>query len=384
MINSLKIAYIFLAGVGVFFITNIYILLAVIVLHLLAFFLIKAPEKNFRFLYKVRWFVLLIILFDAFSGPNDIPLFQIKKWVFAISYSGLLSGAIMSCKLISMLLVTQVVRLTMKGKEFVQGLTGLGLSTSMAEIIDEIMIIMASERKEMSGEKGKGGGKGNGSGKGGGNGQGRKNEAEPTSDKGEVTSKDVLFRGKVGNIPQRLLQRITYAREQVSNNPNVVIASSALAVTLIRLVKIAPGIPIASGHKNILLFPVMIYGIDRSNKRFAGTQIGFISGILHFTMGFGKYGPLSIPEFMILGVIFDLLLKLPVNTKSLWFLMLLGAIGGVVRSSTEILVALILGLPEGFYYAFLPYVSSQLAFGIASGFISKSIINTKDQHESVI
>lgn len=384
MKHSLKIAYIFLAGIGVFFVNNIYWLLAIIAVHLLLFFLIKDPKKNFRFLYKVRWFVLLIILFDAFSGPDDIPLFQIKKWVFAISYDGLLSGAVMSCKLIAMLLITQVIRLTMKGKEFVQGLTGLGLSTSTAEIIDEIMVIMAAERKEMAGEKGKGGGNGNGSGKGGGNGQGRKNEAAPVSDKGEVTSKDVLFRGKVGNIPQRLLQRITYAREQVSNNPNVVIASSALAVTLIRLVKIAPGIPIASGHKNILLFPVMIYGIDRSNKRFAGTQIGFISGILHFTMGFGKYGPLSIPEFMILGVIFDLLLKLPVNTKSLWFLMLLGAVGGLVRSSTEILVAVILGLPEGFYYAFLPYISSQLAFGIASGFISKSIINTKDQHESVI
>lgn len=367
MINALKIAYIFLAGIGVFFINNIYVLLGVIALHLLLFFVIKAPEKNFRFLYKVRWFVFLIILFDAFTGPDDIPLFQIKKWVFAISYDGLLSGAIMSCKLISMLVITQVIRLTMKGKEFVQGLTGLGLSTSTAEIIDEIMIIMAAERKEMSGTKGKGGGKGNGSGKGGGNGQGRKNEEEPASDKGEVTSKDVLFRGKVGNIPQRLLQRITYAREQVSNNPNVVIASSALAVTLIRLVKIAPGIPIASGHKNILLFPVMIYGIDRSNKRFAGTQIGFISGILHFTMGFGKYGPLSIPEFMVLGVVFDLLLKLPVNTKSLWFLMLLGAVGGLVRSSTEILVAVILGLPEGFYYAFLPYVSSQLAFEEARG-----------------
>lgn len=386
MKHSLKIAYIFLAGIGVFFVNNIYVLLAIIAVHLLLFFLIKDPKKNFRFLYKVRWFVLLIILFDAFSGPNDIPLFQIKKWVFAISYSGLLSGAVMSCKLISMLFVTQVVRMTMKGEEFVKGLTGLGLGASVAQTIDEIMVIMAAERKEQAYETGKGGGKGDGSGKGGGSGQGKRNAEKSASedDKGEVTSKDVLFRGKVGNIPQRLLQRITYARRQVSDNPNVVIASSALAVTLIRLVKIAPGIPIASGHKNILLFPVMIYGIDRSHKRFAGTQIGFISGILHFTMGFGKYGPLSIPEFMILGVIFDLFLKLPVNTKSLWFLMLIGAVGGVVRSSTEILVALILGLPEGFYYAFLPYVSSQLAFGIASGFISKSIINTKDQHESVI
>jgi hypothetical protein len=140
------------------------------------------------------------------------------------------------------------------------------------------------------------------------------------------------------------------------------------------MVKIAPGLPLAPGHKNILFFPVFIYGILKSKRKFAGAQIGLISGILHFTMGFGKYGPLGIIEFAILGGIFDLLLKLPFNKDKLWFLMLLGGIGGLVRISTEIVILLVLGMPEAFYLIYFPYVIAQMAFGIASGFITKSIL----------
>jgi hypothetical protein len=140
------------------------------------------------------------------------------------------------------------------------------------------------------------------------------------------------------------------------------------------MVKIAPGLPLAPGHKNILFFPVFIYGILKSKRKFAGAQIGLISGILHFTLGFGKYGPLGIIEFAILGWVFDVLLKLPVNENKLWYLMFLGGIGGFIRISTEMLILLVLGMPEAFYIIYFPYVIAQVAFGIASGFITKSIL----------
>ncbi len=380
MKNTLKIGYIFLAGIGIFFVNNIYVLLAVIAVHLVLFFTIKNDQKNFNFLYKVRWFVLLILLFDAFTGPNDFDLIKIKKWTLSLSYEGMLNGAIMSCKLISMLFITQVVRLSMKGKDFVNGMTGLGLSRSSAEIIDEIIVILADEKgREKSPEKGKG----NGGGGGGGKGRNQEKQASEIevqeTEEQTVQSKDVLFRGKIGSIPKKLLARISFAKSKFENNPNAVIASASLAVTLIRMVKIAPGLPLAPGHKNILFIPVFIQGITKSDKKFAGTQIGFISGILHFSLGFGKYGPLGIFEFVTLGLVFDLLLKLPVNHSKLWFLMLIGGIGGLIRISTEMLIALILGLPDTFYLIYIPYVISQIAFGAASGFISKAIINSKDE-----
>jgi len=397
--NALKIVYIFVAGLGVFFVNNIYVLLAIIAVHFLLFLAIKNEQKSFKFLYKVRWFIILIFLFESFIGPNDFDLIKLKKWTLSLSYDGLLNASIMASKLIAMLMITQVVRLTMKGKEFVQGMTKLGLGESSAEIIDQILVILSEEKDAKSTMaqpnkqgSGQGGGQGKGRGGGQGGGQGRGNNFETKEDltssmnrvteevkeEGEVRSKDVLFRGRIGNIPKRLLDRINFAKGKFANNPNAVIASASLSVTLIRMVKIAPGLPLAPGHKNILFIPVFIHGIMKSEQRWAGTQIGFISGILHFTMGFGKYGPLGILEFMTIGWVYDLLLRLPFEKNRLWYLMLLGGIGGLVRISTEMLIAFVLGVPDAFFLIFLPYVISQIAFGIASGFITKSIINTTD------
>lgn len=358
MKNALKILYILIAGVGVFFINNIYILTGIIALHILLFILVKNPQKSLKFIWKVKWFILIIFLFHALSFNGEIPLLKIKKWVLALSYEGLLAGAIMACKLISMLFITQVVRLSMKKGEFVNGMTKLGLSASNSDIIDQIMTIVTEE---------KGVKKGNGSG----GGKGKKVNAS------EVQSKDVLFKGKIGNIPKRIMDKITFAKGKFADNPNAIVASSSLSVTLIRLVKIAPGLPLAPGHKNILLMPVMIHGIVKSKSRFAGTQIGFISGIMHFSMGFGKYGPLGIAQFALLGFMLDLLFKLPINKSRLWFLILAGGLGGLVRISSEVLLALILGMPNTFFLIYLPYVISQVAFGAASGLITKPLIKDK-------
>jgi hypothetical protein len=360
--NALKILYIFIAGIGVFFINDIYILSAIIGVHLLLFLVYPSKEKSLKFLWKVKWFVLIIFLFHALSGANDIELLKLKKWTVALSYDGLLRGSIMASKLISMLLITQVVRLTMKKRDFVDGMTRIGLSQSSAEIIDQIIEITAQEKgdKQRKGHR-----------------KSKKNKEQ--SDGNEVRSRDVLFKGKVGNIPKKLLKRIDFAKDKFANNPNAVVASSALSVTLIRMVKIAPGLPLAPGHKNILVLPVLIYGITKSEKKLAGLQIGFISGVLHFTMGFGKYGPLGILQFAILGWVIDLLLMLPIKRTNLLFLMFVGGMGGFVRISTEIILAYVLGMPNIFYLLYLPYIISQVSFGVASGFISKSIIKPKDE-----
>ena len=375
--NTLKIIYIFLAGIGVFFIDNIYLLLGIIAAHLLFFFYIKNPQKSLRFLLRVKWFIVIIFLVNAFVGENDIPLLYIKEWDWrlALSYEGMLTGAVMCGRLISMLLITQVVRLSMSKKEFIAGLTGIGLSTSSSEIIDTILEIVSTEGssgKSMS--KGQGGGNG-----GGGGGKGNRDNKKENPDKQEDKAIHVLLKGRVGNLPKKLVERLDYASSKFVNNPNAALASAALAITLIRMVKIAPGLPLAPGHKNILAIPVFIYGISKSEKPLAGLQIGLISGILHFSMGFGKYGPMSIFEFAIVGGLIDLLLKLPIKRTNLIFLMFIGAVAGAARIVIEICMVYFLlpkeaGVSNAFLILYLPYIISQIAFGMASGFISRAIL----------
>ncbi len=344
---------------------NLFILLGIIAVHLALYFAIKNPDKSLRFLLKVKWFVLLIFLVHAFTG---ILFLEELDWSSPTTYDGVIIGAIMACKLISMLMITQVVRFTMKKNEFVHGLTGLGLSASSAEIIDEIIDIVGTEKKS----KGRGKGKGQGKNKGGGNKEDQKEEEN--GDK----AIDVLLTGKVGNIPKKLINRLNFATEKFKNNPNGAVASSALAITLIRMVKVAPGLPLAPGHKNILVIPVFIHAIEKSEKKFAGVQIGSISGILHFSMGFGKFGPLGIFEFAILGGVIDLMLKLPIKKTNLVYLMCIGAVGGLTRIATEILIAYALGMSSAFFIIILPYIISQISFGIASGFISRAILKNKN------
>ncbi len=354
MMNTLKVLYIFIFGIGVFLFDNLFILLGISAFHLIIYFSMKVEQKSLKFLFKVRWFILIIFSFHSITGPDQYQILKIKNWVLTASDYGIMSGSVMALKLISMLLITNVVRMSMKRSDFVQGLRGVGMSSSSSETVDEIFEIVSQERKFKKRDK--------------------KMNKKSSGNKQEDKASDVLFRGKVGNIPQKLLKRLNFASDKFKDNPNSVIASSSLAITLIRMVKIAPGIPIAPGHKNILMFPIFIYGIDRSKKKFSGLQMGFISGILHFSMGFGKYGPLGIIQFSLVGLVLDFLLMIPVKRTNLFFLLFSGAVTGLFRVSSEILLAYILGLPKAFFILYLPYIIAQVSFGMASGFITRAII----------
>lgn len=371
-----------MAGVGVFFINNLYILLGIIAAHILVFFMLKAKNKSLRFLWKIKWFILLIFLIHAFSGTNDLVLIPIDQWdwALALSFDGMLKGGIMASKLVAMLTITQVIRFSMTSQAFVKGMTGIGLSTSSAEIIDQIIGVVTTEKK------GKGG---DGSGRGQGRKKNKKKDAKKNSvDGNEIKAIDILTKGKVGGIPKKLVKRLQFAADNFKGSSNASVAASALAITLIRMVKIAPGLPLAPGHKSVLVFPVFIYGILKSEKKFAGLQIGSISGILHFSMGFGKFGPLGILEFGIVGTVIDLMLRLPFKKTNLFFLMLIGATCGLVRISIEIILAYSL-LPHGenselsfaFILLYLPYIISQISFGIASGFVSRALLKAENNEQ---
>lgn len=385
--DTFKILYIILAGIGVFFITNLLVLIGIIAFHLILYFLVKNPQKSLRFLFRIKWFVLIIFLGNAFVGNNDIQLLKFEKWhwTLSLSYEGMISGGIMCGRLISMILITQIVRFSMSREAFIKGLSGLGLSKSSSEIIDTIIEIVGAENSTEKSAGGNGQGGGNGGGKGGGKGKNNIDTTQETEQQDQAIW--VVLKGRVGNIPKKLINRLEFSSSKFVNNPNATLGSAALAVTLIRMVKIAPGLPIAPGHKNILAFPVFIYGIDKTNKPFAGTQIGLISGILHFSMGFGKYGALSIFEFVIVGLVIDLMLKFPVKRTNLFFLMLIGALAGAAKVSFEVLM-LYLFLPKDsdlsaflLILSCLPLIIMQISFGIGSGFISKAILKNKNNEQ---
>lgn len=354
---AILICYILLAGIGVFLINDLVILGSVMAVHLIIWFLLKIPITKLKFLWKIKWFIVIIIFFHSVGGRDaDFVLLQFKKLAIGFNVEGVILGAIMASKLISMLLITQLVRLSISKESFVIGLRKLGLGKDFAEIIEQIL-------GNITGGQGKGKRKG----------KGRSGNNNREKEEVNTSAKEALL-GRIGNIPRKLSSRLDTGYEQFKNNPNAVVGASALTVTLIRLVKIAPGFPLAPGHKNILLVPVFIKAIHTSDKQFTGTKIGFISGILHFISGFGKYGPLGIIQFLLLGLVIDASMKIPGKPTNLLKLAFVGGMAGLTRISSEIILSFVLGMPRSFYILYLPYFISQVLFGAGSCFISRALI----------
>jgi hypothetical protein len=315
---------------------------------LLLWLVFQIPIKKLGPLKRVRSFLLILIFFYTFfHGENDFILFAIKKWNFGLSYSGFYAGLFMSSKLLTMLLATFIVRFTTSSEQFMLGLKSLGLSDDFSRIIDGILDTIESQPKKKD-----------------------KTEKEATK---TISIKSIL-KGNFSEITDLINSKLNDARSKFANNDVAIISAFSLIVTLIRFMKIAPGFPIAPGHKNVLIIPFFILASRLTDKKFAGTSIGLLSGIIHFMSGFGKYGPLGIVQFALLGLVVDLFMLMFKKSNSIIIFGLIGIIAGFTRVSAEIGLAWLLRMPVEYYLFYLPYVASQCLFGLASGIVTKYLI----------
>jgi len=125
----------------------------------------------------------------------------------------------------------------------------------------------------------------------------------------------------------------------------------------------------------VLIIPIFILGAYLTKGGFTATSIGFISGVFHFIMGFGKFGPFGLLEFVALGFVVDVLMKATKHSKSLVLFGFIGIIGGITRVIASITIALLLRMPKEFYMVYAPYILSQSLFGLLSAPISIYLIN---------
>ncbi len=345
---TLRIVYILVISVCIFVFNNIYVALSLLLLQVVLWFSLQIPLKKLKPLKRIRTFLLVLIFFYTFfHGENDFILFSIKKWSFGINYNGFYSGLFMASKLLTMLLATFIVRFTTSSQQFMLGLKSLGMPNDFTLIIDGILATIESQPK-------------------------KKNKSEKNKGNG-ISIKSVL-KGNFSEITDLINTKLTEARSNFANNDVAIISAFSLIVTLIRFMKITPGFPIAPGHKNALIIPFFILASRLTDKKFAGTSIGFLSGVIHFMSGFGKYGPLGIVQFALLGLVVDLFMLLFKKSNSIFVFCLIGLVAGFTRVSAEIGLAWLLRMPVEYYLFYIPYVTSQCLFGVASGIVTQYLI----------
>jgi hypothetical protein len=148
-----------------------------------------------------------------------------------------------------------------------------------------------------------------------------------------------------------------------------------LAVLSTKALMIFPGLPISPGHKNVFIIPIFIFAAAASTRPWTATKVGLSAGLLNFLLGFGKYGPLEIFQFLLPGLAIDLLyptILLAAGKPRLGIIIFafVGIIAGLFRFSGNALALLLTGTPILLLLAMIPALMSQIVFAILGSVLS--------------
>ena len=346
-------------------------------------------QQLFRTTYRLRLFFLFIFLSYAFMSTHgqlvddwrSMSLFGFEP---AINLAGLQLAALMCLRVLVLVLASGWMQRSAAPGSLVGAMRMLRLPETLAITVDASLALLAGDDRG-------GQGSGQGSGKGGGQGKGQgKGKDEQRRAKKVPVSWQAIRQGQLGNIgdmfDNALLRAGDYLRkrypdlgETALRDLTIVLAVS-LAVMGLKVFQVLPGLPIASGHKNIIIVPLLLFAAGATHSRFGGLLAGSAVGIVSFLLGYGKYGVLEIAHFAVPGLLADLLMPFMKARSRRWKLAqfaLAGLALGLGRFTANLLVIILAGAPLPAFVLFAPMLTSQMVFGALSCFASILIVNTK-------
>jgi hypothetical protein len=321
---------------------------------------------------RLRLFFLIILVSYAFvgtaapEGDQWYPL-PVGSWELQINLTGIQFALYMCLRVITLVIASSWVRLSSPQGAFVNGLRSIGLPEIVALGIDATLENLG------------GAGKGRGDGKGG----GRKRHEASAEDDGDALTFAQIRSGDIGVVTDWFARHFRKARqalaEQYADVPDpmihdlTVVLSVSLAIMSLKLLQIMPGLPLAPGHKNVLVIPLLLFAARATHGRFGATTAAMVAGIVSFMLGYGKYGILELAHFLVPGVLADLLTPLArASNRSgrLVQFVIIGAILGLGRFAANFLIIVLAGAPQIAFAFYVPMLFSQVVFGAISGFVS--------------
>jgi hypothetical protein len=149
------------------------------------------------------------------------------------------------------------------------------------------------------------------------------------------------------------------------------------AAMSLKLLQLLPGLPIAPGHKNLVIVPLIVIATLMTNSRRGGFSAGLAIGIASFMLGYGKFGVLEIAHFALPGLASDILAPLILAGNQRLILVrfaLLGAAIGLTRFAANFLIIILAGAPALAWAVFTPMLISQTTFGALSALIGAYVV----------
>ena len=145
----------------------------------------------------------------------------------------------------------------------------------------------------------------------------------------------------------------------------------------IKILKFLPGLPFASGHKTIFLFPLYVLASRLTVSRWGATTAGSLMGVIGLLQGDGRFGILEIFKHITPGIIIDLTEPV-VRRWPAWALgyCFVGLLAGIARTATEIIVVFALGARSEIYLFLAVRLVPNLVAGFLSGFLTIFVIRS--------
>jgi hypothetical protein len=360
-------------------------LLAIQVLMLLACRIVAFEIA--RPVWRLKWLFVFLLAAYAFlptETKSDTLLTWRPSdgWIFSINITGVEHAALMCIQIVTVVLASALVRLTGSGNDLVEGLHAFRLPPLFVHSLDQTLELLGGVRRS-----GGGGGKGGGGGRDG-MGGGRTGEPKERDRTHHVHHLGFfavlkrLVRGDVGALVQAVQASVRIATEHTAREGShhlsvrmahdvAIVTGIALCMTSLKMLKVLPGIPFASGHKGFLLIPLYILASRLTHSRWGGTTAGMIMGVISCLQEGGRFWMLQIFKPVAPGVIIDLadpfMRRLP---QSALAYCILGVVAAAASTIQEFILVLLLGARAEIYIFPAVRLLPNLLAGFLSGFVT--------------
>ena len=329
-----------------------------------------------RIIKRLALFFLIIALSYAFVSVGDADHWTnlvIGPWNIPLNLGGLSVALIMCLRVFVLVLASRWVQESSEPGDIVRALQDFRVPRFLGASIDGTIRLAA------------GGGQRRGSGDGsGGGGRRQLKEEEAMS-----FSFQQIRQGRMTYIKDMVERALNRAETLVNNeNPGMdrvqardiaIMIGIAVAIMGTKVIQVLPGIPVAPGHKNVLIVPLLLLAAGLTQMRFGGLWTGLTVGIVSVLSGYGQYGVLEIAHFAVPGLMADLLLPLVRSRSQKWWHLtqfaLIGAAMGAGRFAANFLMILLAGAPEMAFVLYLPMFVSQVSFGAISAFVTLGLLD---------
>jgi len=334
-----------------------------------------SPFQIVRPAWRLKWLFLFLIgtyaLLPADKTSDAIFALRIPGigWSLSLNLTGVEHAGLMCLQIITVLLASTLVRLTGTGSDLVDGLHAFRLPSLFVYSLDQTLELLGGVPRTR--------GRGTGHRTGTATGQGA-----PSTRLGFFTLLKRLLRGDIAPFVQAIQGNIGLAGEHADRGADrhlnaqvardvAVVSGIALCMASLKMLKFLPGVPFASGHKAILLFPLYVLAARLTHSRWGATAAGSIMGVIGFLQGDGRFGILEVLKHVAPGVVIDvadpLIRRLP--SRAFGYC-LLGLGAAIARTATEFALVFLLGARAEVYIFPAARLVPNLAAGFLSGFVT--------------